>query len=87
MLESSVYAIIIDESTCLIFQKQLSLYIRYVKDGEATAKNLANILFSLKMDKLTQLFQVLFNIWKKSKVHVVSLATEGASTIMGKHRG
>ena len=64
MLESSVYAIIIDESTCLIFQKQLSLYIRYVKDGEATAKNLANILFSLKMDKLTQLFQVLFNIWK-----------------------
>ena len=62
MLESSVYAIIIDESTCLIFQKQLSLYIRFVKDGEATAKNLANILFSLKMDKLTQLFQVLFNI-------------------------
>ena len=40
---SNVYAVMIDESTDLAVQKHLSVCVRYVKDGEAVTRFLANV--------------------------------------------
>ena len=43
MLQSEMYALMLDESTDLSVQKHLSLCVRYVKNGVAVTRFLANI--------------------------------------------
>ena len=87
ILESSVFAIMIDESTDLTVKKHMSLCIRYVKYGEKT-KFLANI--SIEDGKALTIVSSIIHCLKEfgfDPSKVVSLATDGAATMMGKKTG
>ncbi|XP_061173439.1 uncharacterized protein LOC133182609 [Saccostrea echinata] len=88
IMESSFYAVMIDESTDLTVQKHLSLCIRYVKDGEAVTKFLANV--SVEDGKAHTIVQRVVQCLEEFGLDpskIVSLATDGASTMMGKKTG
>lgn len=88
VLQSDFYALMIDESTDIAVQKHLSVCIRYVINGEPVTKFLANIAIDdgkahTIVSELTKcISEVGLDLSK-----LVSLATDGASTMTGKKTG
>ncbi|XP_045212023.2 zinc finger protein 862-like [Mercenaria mercenaria] len=86
--ESDFYAIMIDESTDLTVQKHLSICVRYVNKGEPVTEFLGNI--GLEDGKAHTVVAALINYLNELQIDaskMVSLATDGAATMMGKKTG
>lgn len=86
--KSSVYALMIDETTDLSVQKKLSICVRYVVNGESVTKFLANV----KLIQGTAHAIVTALILKLEELgldpsKLVSFATDGAATMMGRKTG
>lgn len=84
ILQSDTYAIMIDESTDLAVQKHLSICVRYVKSGEAVTRFLANV--AVEDGKAHTIVSHLTNLGL-DPAKILSLATDGASTMTGKKTG
>ena len=83
--ESGVYALMLDESTDLTVHKHLSICVRYVKTGEPVTKFLANL--PLPDGKAHTIVNETINCLTKLGLEsskIVSLATDGAATMLGK---
>lgn len=86
--KSEIFAIMLDESTDVTVQKRLSICIRYVKAGEPLTKMLCNVHVDdgcahTIMNTVVQEFERLDIDLSKC----TSLATDGAASMMGKHKG
>lgn len=88
-IEKSVfYSIMIDESTDITMKKHLSVCVRYVKDGESVTKFLGNV--ALEDGKAHTIVRCLIEFLESLKLdtsRLVSLATDGASVMMGSKTG
>lgn len=88
IVQSDFYAVMIDESTDLSVQKHLSVCVRYVKNGEAVTKFLANV--AIEDGKAHTIVQQLIKCLTHlglDPTKIVSLATDGAATMTGKKTG
>lgn len=85
ILSSVVYAIMIDESTDICVEKHLSICVRYEKHGESVTKYLANV--AVEDGKAHTITNAVIECLSKLGLDpskMVSLATDGASTMTGK---
>ena len=82
--ESEFYAIMIDESTDISVQKNLSICVRYVVNGESQTEFLANV----KIDNgyahtIVRHLVAKLESLNIAKGKMVSLATDGAAAMFG----
>lgn len=85
---SEVYGIMLDESTDIGIQKRLSVCVRYVKQGEPVTKFLLNV--QLENGCAITIVNCVLEEFEKLEINLnncVSLATDGAATMMGKKTG
>ena len=86
--ESPVFAIMLDESTDVTVERRLSICIRYVKAGEPKTDMYCNVPIEngcshTIVDCVVHEFQAMGIDLTKC----TSLATDGAASMMGKHKG
>ena len=88
ILESGVYTIMLDESTHLTGQTHLSICVRYVKDGNPVSKFLNNLPIKDGMEHII-VSEVIacVTMLGLDTGKMVSLGTDGASTMMGHNTG
>ena len=88
IVQSEFYSIMIDESTDLTVQKHLSICIKYVKNGEAVTKFLTNV--NVEDGKAHTIVRHVVTALENHGLKpekMVSLATDGAATMMGHKTG
>ena len=89
IVESGVYAIMLDESTDLTAHKHLSICVRYVKDGNPVTKFLKNL--PIKDGKaqiiVSEVIACLSSMLGLDTGKMVSLGTESASAMIGHKTG
>ena len=86
--ESEYFAVMIDENTDLSVQKHLSVCVRFVKNGEAVTKFLGNMsVADGKAHTIVQALVTCLHDRGLDPTKIVSLATDGTSTMMGRKTG
>ena len=88
ILESDFFSVILDESTDLTVEKHLSICLRYTKHGESVTKFLTNI--SVQDGRAHTIVNQVIQALEKFELDptkMVSLATDGAATMVGHKTG